>query len=496
MAIVGTGLPVSRLVAVSWSLSALPASVPNLNTCLVLGPSPVIDVVERMREYLNIGEVATDFGSTTPEYQAAVLWFSQNPQPQNLFIGRWAQTATSGTLIGGALSAANQIITNWTAITNGGVDFTIDGVAHNLTALDFHLVTNLNGVASVITAALSGAGTVVWNASFEYFQLTSATTGTSSTVAFATAGAGTDISAMLHMTAGSSGAYVAQGIAAETALSAVTLFDTEFSTIWYGLDMPTAVDADHEAVAAFVEAANPPHYYGVTTQESGVLSPTDTSDIAYILQQFGYNKTAVQYSSTSAYAVASYLARILTTEWTGSGTAITMMYKQEPGVVPETLNNTQANAAQAKNCNVFANYANGTQLIEYGTCASGQFTDTIVGADALAVTVQSNVFNVLYTVPTKVPQTDAGMSLLLNAEAAGCAQFVTNGYLAPGIWNSAGFGSLKTGDLIPDGYYIFAPPMALQAESARANRQAPVSQIAAKLAGAIHTAEVLITINP
>lgn len=500
MSIPGTGLPVSRIVQASWSVSASPGVVPNINACLILGPSAVIDVVSRLREYQTLAEVAQDFSPITPEYQTAVLWFSQQPQPQNLFIGRWAQTASSGQLFGTTLSASQQLISNWTAITNGGVDLTIDGAPHNLVGLDFSGVTNLNGVATIVQAALSGAATVVWNANFEYFVVTSASSGTSSTVAFATAGTGTDISAMLGLTAAQAppagSAYAAPGIAAESAVSAVTLFDSEFSSIWYGLIMPTAVDADHEAVAAYVEAANPYHYYGVTTDEAGVLSPSSTSDIAYVLQSFGYNRTAVQYSSTSPYAVASYLGRILPTNWNGSNTAITLMHKQEPGVVAETLNTTQANSAEAKDCNVYAKYANGTQLIEYGTSCSGQFTDTVIGADALTVTAQSNYFNTMYESTTKIPQTDAGMNLLKNSIAAACIQFVINGYAAPGTWNDEGFGDLAYGDLLGNGYYIYAPPMALQSEALRALRIAPLSQVAVKLAGAIHTGAIEITINP
>lgn len=500
MAIVGTGLPVNRLIEASWSISAQPGVTPNINACLIIGPSPVINPTERIRQYLNIAEVAVDFGVTTPEYQSAVLWFSQSPQPQSLYIGRWVQTASHGQLIGGTLSPAQQLIASWAAIANGGVVFTIDGVVRNLSGMNFSSVTNLNAVASIITSAIGGSGTMVWNANYGRFELTSASTGITSSVSFATPGTGTDISSMLVMTAAQASAgagdYAVQGMAPETAVSAVVTFDNRFSQLWYGLIMPTAVDLDHQAVAAYIEAANPPHYYGVTTQEAGVLSPVDQADIAYVLMTFGYNKTAVQYSSNSVYAVASYMARALTVDWTGSNTAIILMYKQEPGVIPEVLNNTQANAAQAKNCNVYVDYANGTQLIEYGTSASGQFTDTVVGADALSVQAQANYFNTLYTTQTKIPQTDAGMTVLMNAVGTAGEQFNRNGYLAPGPWNDQPIGTLSTGQLVQNGYYLYALPIALQPEAQREQRIAPVIQMACKLAGGIQTGSVLISINP
>ena len=47
------------------------------------------------------------------------------------------------------------------------------------------------------------------------------------------------------------------------------------------------------------------------------------------------------YSSTNAYSVMSALARILTTNWAANNSTITLMYKTEPGVVPENLTATQ-----------------------------------------------------------------------------------------------------------------------------------------------------------
>ena len=100
------GLPVSRLIDVTINMSPLAAQGANLNTALLLGASPVIDTNERMRSYGSIAEVSSDFGTTAPEYLAALLYFQQTPQPSELKIGRWAKTATSGLLRGAALRGA------------------------------------------------------------------------------------------------------------------------------------------------------------------------------------------------------------------------------------------------------------------------------------------------------------------------------------------------------------------------------------------------------
>lgn len=494
---INASLSISRLVNVTATLTAAAAQAQSTSTYLILGNSPVIDPTSRIRTYMSSTAVATDFGSGAPETLAAALFFQQAPQPTELQIGRWAQTATSGQLYGSPLSAAQQLISTWTAITDGGFHIAIDGAgAENVTGLNFTAVNNLNGVASVINAALTGA-VVVWNSVYQQFIATSNTTGATSSVGFATAGSGgaTDISGLLGFTQASSGSYQAPGIAAETALAAVTIFDAQFGQQWYALSILGAVDVDHLAVSAFLQGSSNKHFYGVSTQEAGVLVANSTSDIAFELKSSTVAKTAVQYNGGSPYSVASLLGRILTTDWNGNKTAITLMYKQEPGITPDNLNVNQVNALEAKNCNGFLSYNNGTAIIEPGVCSNGEFIDTAIGADTLALAVQTAVYNLLYTSPTKIPQTDSGMHLIKVTIEQVLSQFAANGFLAPGIWDAAGFGSLNQGDPLDSGYYVFAPPIATQPAPQRAQRLSVPFQIACKLAGAVQTVNVAITLN-
>lgn len=489
-------LPVSRLINVSVQLTPAGAQAQNLSTLLILGSSAVIDVVERYRDYGTIDAVAADFGTLAVEYLAALLWFQQTPQPTTLKIGRWATTATSGILRGSPLSAAGQALANFTAVTSGGFTYTKNGgSATNVTAINLSSATNLNGVASLITAALSGA-TMVWNAAQSRFELSSTTTGATSSISFLTPpGSGTDLSSVLGLTAASSGAYRADGLVAETAVACATLFDGNYGQAWYALVVTGAANADHLAIAAYIEATSTKHLYGVTTQEAGSLVVATTTDIGYQLKQFNYNKTVVQYSPANPYAVVSLLAKALTVDYTGNSTVITLMYKGEPGIVAESLNSTQAASLEGKRVNVLVGYNNNTAIVQRGVVCSGHFVDEITGTDWLAVTLQNSLYNLLYTSTTKVPQTDAGTQLLVATAEAVCAQAVTNGLLAPGVWGSGGFGLLKMGDFMPKGYYIYAPRVSFQAQVDRAARKSVPIQVAAKLAGAIHEISVAVTVN-
>lgn len=496
-------LSVSRLVRVNIILASLAAQAQNLSTALLLTSSPVVDVVERRRSYTNITDIANDFGTTGPEYLAGVLAFQQSPQPATFMVGRWAKTATAGEINGAPLTTANQLIATWQAITTGSFKIGIDAIAPiDVTALNFAADANLNAVAARIQTAVRAANAafvaavVVYNSIYKRFEITSGTTGATSKVTFlAAAATGADISVMLGLRSTSGGAYVADGIAAETALAAATLFDAQFGRTWYGLTIPEAVDDDQVAVAGFIEATNNKHMFGITTQDGAALSSAATTDVAYRVQQLGYKKTKTQYSSKSPYAVVSLMTKSYSTDWTGNNTAITLMFKQEPGIVAESLTETQALALIGKNCNVFAAYDNNTAIIQNGVVASGDFIDTITGSDAMAVDMQNELYNLLYTSPTKIPQTDAGSNLFVATLEKVCGKYVTDGFLAPGVWDQAGFGNLAQGDFLGKGFYVYAPPVATQLKADRQARKAVPIQIAAKCAGAVHSFDLQVNIS-
>lgn len=489
-------LPVSRLINVAVNLSPSAAGTQDLSTLLILGSSGVINPTERYRTYSTIEDVAADFGTTLPEYLAAVLWFEQLPQPSNLIIGRWVQSASQGSLIGAPLAISAQQMSLWNAINNGEFTYTKDGGSPTTTSpIDFTGAANLSAVAAAISGQTTGI-TFTWNSQFQRFEAVSATTGTTSAVSFLTTpGAGTDISAMLGMQSTQSGAYVAPGAATETAVQCVAFFDGNYGQTFYGVTIIGDADADTLAVAQFLEATDNKHIFFVTTNEGAVLNPALTSDIAYQLKSFGYKRTFVQYSSTNAYAVVSAAARLLTTDYGGNNTVITLMYKQEPGIQAEYINGSQASAVQGKNANVFAWYNNDTAILQTGTDSAGVFLDIIAGTDWLSLTIQAALYNLLYASSTKVPQTDAGTQLMVAAIEAVCSQAVINGLLAAGTWQTNGFGNLAQNDFMPKGFYVYAPLVSTQNQADRAARKAVPIQVAAKLAGAVHTIAMTINVN-
>jgi hypothetical protein len=623
------------------NLSPLAVPLRNFGTLLIAGNSTTIDVNERIRAYATLDGVAEDFGSTAPEFIAADLFFSQSPRPAVIYIGRYAQTASSAVLHGGILSAVyqNTVLAQLKLVTNGTFTITIDGITKTVAASPAYIqggaftatgvpptqqdalvttlstmdkagfkltfdtgvkdtglinfivpalgstITNptttdkLNDAAARIDTALGTSGDCLWDSSFggfvvkaktlgalstitaatntttvgfvgdlsvtlklttallaqspitpgptgmnftnitnlngaatiisaaltsghcwfdgERFHIEAASYGVASTISYAgPAGTGQDVSAPLHLTQATGASVPVNGIAAETPLAAAIALRAHPE--WYGLmfavtTMPTT--DEHVAIANYIEACDPVSIYGYTTQDTAVIDATVTNDIASQMKALGYTRTFGQYSSSSPYACASIFGRAFTVDFEGSNTVITLKFKTEPGVAGEQLTQTRAAALKLKNCNVFVYYSNDVAIIQEGVMASGMFFDERHNTDWLANRVQTDLFNVLYTSPTKIPQTNAGIHILTTTVENALLQGVTNGMIAPGQWNAPGFGQISYGQFLPKGYYVFAPLVETQPQAIREARIAPTIQAAIKLAGAVHKANVIINVN-
>jgi hypothetical protein len=205
------------------------------------------------------------------------------------------------------------------------------------------------------------------------------------------------------------------------------------------------------------------------------------------------NGAAVQ--QTQRFA-AAYAGRALSVDFTGSKTATTMHLKQLVNITPDTtLNQTYLTQAQVAGVDVYVNESGYPCLF---TSGANVFFDEVYNKDWLKFALQTNGFNYLAGSNSKIPQTEDGMAGLKDAYRKAAALAVKNGVAAPGSWTASDtFGdpvSLKK-NIADIGYYIYSTPVADQSSADRADRKAPLIQIALKLAGAIHSSSVLVVVN-
>ncbi|EDR7911266.1 DUF3383 family protein [Salmonella enterica] len=268
---------------------------------------------------------------------------------------------------------------------------------------------------------------------------------------------------------------------------------------WYGLHLAVPVadypdDADLISVSSAIESATVSRILAITSSEADILSSAVETDLATKLKAAKYSRTYIQYSSTSPYAALSAFGRAFTVNFTSSNTTITLKFKQLPGITYETIGTSQANALEAKNCNVYVYYENDTAILEQGVMCNGDFFDERHGLDWLQNAVQTADYNTLYTSTTKIPQTDAGTTTRIANIEKVLDVADKSGLFAPGIWTGGPMGELGTGDTLTKGYYTWADTVDNQLQTDREARKGVPIQVAAKLAGAVHYGDVAITV--
>lgn len=482
-------IPVSKVVRVSvLSAPTFPARA-GFGTLLIVGKSARLPLGSRIRFYSDMDGVAVDFSSSDEEYKAAQVAFSQSPRPSRIAIGRRFDTAAPGELLGNTTTYETTVAT-WAAIDDGSFVISIDGTAETITGLDFSAVTNLNGVASVVNTALNAASAGA-SCTFDgtRFIVRSGSTGTSSTVGYASAhSTGTDVSTMLGLDEAALGVITA-GIAAESIAASLNALQ-DASPEWYGLHFTKEVtDQNVKDAAAWAEARI--KIFGNTQKSGAVADGSVTNDIGSFLKTSGYRRTFTQYDNNDDYAAVSAMALAFTVNFNAQNSTMTLKFKRQPGITPVNITETQRLALVDKHVNYYTYFGDSAMLAE-GVMADGTFFDEVHGLDWLQNAIETNLFGYLYTRLTKVPQTDKGVAQLVQKVEEACRDAVNNGLLAQGVWNGSPLGEVETGDFLPKGYYIYAQPVGEQNQSDREARLAPPIQVLAKGAGAIHFADVIV----
>lgn len=195
--------------------------------------------------------------------------------------------------------------------------------------------------------------------------------------------------------------------------------------------------------------------------------------------------------------VAAYAGRAFSTNFSGSNTTQTMHLKDLVGVQPDAyMTQNILDLAQEAGADVYASFRGVPKTY---TSGANMFFDQIYNQLWYVEALQVALFNTLAQSSSKIPQTESGMDVLKASARRVSEQAVTNQYAAPGTWTDpTTFGDL--GDFLDNisqrGYYIYSQPIAQQSVAQREARVAPLMQIALKEAGAIHSGNVLININP
>ena len=252
-----------------------------------------------------------------------------------------------------------------------------------------------------------------------------------------------------------------------------------------------------EAAAASAVAQSNSKLLFIGENQSAAL---DAEGWIYVNQASKYTYTRPIFYSIGAeearLTAAAYAGLAMSTDFTGSNTTRTMHMKDLIGVAGDTgLTQTLLEKCKTRGADCVPIIKGIPKLFSTG---GNQFFDDVYNLNWFKFAQEVALFNVLATVGTKIPQTEAGMAIITDAAAAICQQGVRNAFIAPGAWNSAElFGNPDDlrACVEKDGYYIYHVPVSAQSQADREDRIAPTLQIAIKYAGAVHKINAIININ-
>jgi Protein of unknown function (DUF3383) len=486
-------LPISNIINVSITTVPVGLQTPNVNS-LALFTTETPSNIDTYRTYQNATQVATDYGTNTVTAAMASAVFGQMP---NILTGNGqlvvipllsSVSATAGNFVTADISAN---LAGLIAVTNGNIRITVNGTAYNLT-LNFTGCVTLADIAIKIAAALPSSLTVT--ASSTTITITSDKVGSSSTVAMAAySGGGTDLNGASYLKGASGTATAGANASGETILSAITRTSgiVFYAGVMTNLNMEDAVIA---TTATGIQALDNIFIHHCS-------SAADIAGIATTVKAASNTKTrlvlyATGGQSSANLTKAAYAGRLFSTNWTGSNTATTMNIKSLAGITPDTgINQTYYDAAKVAGIDLYVSYSGVPAVLSTG---GNDYADNIYANLAMKLDFQTAGFNYLAQTNTKVPQTEQGMNGLKDAYAQVARQYVNNGAIAAGHWNSSQtFGDPQTfaDNITLNGYYIYSQPIAQQSQANRNNRIAPLVQIALKRSGAIHTGSVIVLIE-
>lgn len=487
-------IPISYVVQASAVPSGAGLAPLQMGTILVLTESnPIGDLGGDYMIARNASSVLNAFGSDVQVTKMAQAAFGQNPNV--LAAGGYLIVAPYKTLqqaTSGVLTTADLTASNWTAVENGALDITVDGVKQEVRNLNFAGDSTVGDIAATLQASITGVSVA---ANGNKIVITSNSTGASSSVAVsAIEGASglTDLYGTNYLNGAAVIVVAGQSAGAEKYVDAINRMASKL--YFNGVTTDREV-TDEEAIAASAQIQSMQDRI-LVLPANNVTALSDNSVFNklasnYFTRKVLYTKGTIR--DAQLFAIA-YMSRLMAVNYSGSNTTLTMNLKDLAGIEADTnISETILDKCKTVGVDVFPSVEGLAKVMSFKQ--GNQYSDQVTNQIWFKTTIQRDVFNVLATTRTKIPQTEPGITKITNAIRLICKQAVTNGMLAPGQWNSPDtFGNLEDfyRNISEVGYYIYHQPVVEQLQSEREERKAPAFQIAAKEAGAVHSANIMI----
>ena len=175
--------------------------------------------------------------------------------------------------------------------------------------------------------------------------------------------------------------------------------------------------------------------------------------------------------------------------------AFSLCYKTVEGITPSDLTETQVSAIKALNGNVYILRGYTHKMLENGSVSSGARYDEVLYLDLIADELRSAAISLLAERSEKLPQTDDTSAMFMNQFSGILSTWTTRGVLATSVWRGAAAGPLTPGDVLENGFALWAESYDLQTDADRAAHKAMPIQAALTLAGSVESLVIAINVS-
>lgn len=368
-------------------------------------------------QFTDAADVASFFGTTSPEYNFAVKYFGYiSPSPasraQALQFAAYAPTGRAPVIFGAKVDAG--ALAALQAITAGTLSLQLGGTPANLTGLNFSGATSLANVATILQTAIRAVGGAQYaNTTVVYNALTGAFTITGDTIATAVAsvtltGGGNDVAAPMKLAG--VGAIASPGVAVQTMLDAFLAAEAvtdSFGSVSFAIQGSTD---EIVALAEYIDSLNVKYqfYVTVTNLTAQTLSAAliNVSSTGLIL-----NLTAGQYLESLPMAIMA------ATDYQRRNSTVNYMYRQG-NYVGEVVTNADANIYDALRVNYYGTTASAGQQISFfqraflcGTVSDPLDMNVFANEQWLKSKIAADLLNLQISL-NKIPANLEGMNII------------------------------------------------------------------------------------
>jgi len=459
-----------QVVNVSITQSTAAVAQASFGIPLIIGPTnPGWTSTDYVHSYSSAASMLTDgYSTSSPEYQYALALTSQPIQPTQFLVGRRTGTTTAQVdIVKSPLSNAPPAAGTIVSMTVNGVTVTYTAVSGDTTVEAYlgHFSAAINAKSGVGVVASSVTGT----GGSAQFTITSLSPGIGTT--YSTDSYSNNNYGLLRGGFGFPGTTANAGIQPDLANIQAQ------NNSWYGFCIAQAQFTPNDEIlqaAAWTEAQK--KIYLASSNLAGITTLGGSGDIGQLLQSAAYKRTALLYT-VAGYAQGAEAA------WLGGQLPQTpgsnnWAFKTLNGITADVLSDTARSATVGnpgagvvgRNVNIYTPLG-GINVTQFGTTASGQYIDITIGIDWLQSTIQTNVWSQL-ALSTKIPYTDAGTAVIIQAVRQAIDQGVVNKLIAP------------------DGITISAPSVTSVSTNQRAQRIAPTVSFSCRLQGAFNAVTI------